>query len=431
MQSFAYKLFMGAMKTSLWSLRRYDRWRAGNPEMRSAEEYRQSPYESYERMRERGTVIRSYANQGWFVNGFDEVQELLRDPRFSSDVRRNKFFHRILRVASNGLDIPLVDKPAMLNRDPPDHTRLRKLVAPGLINTYIQSLEPMIGELVDELLDSIPDQSEFDLIKSLAQPLPAMVIAEMMGVPKVERLLFQSWSEALMGATMIDQPQLIEKAARADKEMRAYLHQLVERKYSEPGADLISMLLNVEQQSDKLSRDELVSNCILLLTAGHETTSRLIGNGLYTLMRHPDQMQDLRDNPALMANAIEEMLRFESPIQMTIRFVAQSFWFHGHQFKKNQLIMVGIGAANRDAQANDSPETFDIRRKPIQHVAFGYGIHLCLGMALARLEGKIVFTRLLERFPLIRNVDGVPTWGSNPFFRGLASLRISTVGEEH
>ena len=421
-----YKFLMGLIQVSLWTLRKLDRWRAGNPPMRSDEEFHQDPYPSYDRIRARGKVIRSHANQGWLVNGFDEVQQVLRDPRLSSDIRRNKFFYSLLRVASNGLDIPLIDKPAMLSRDPPDHTRLRKLVATGFVQNYIQSLAPMIETLVDELLDKIAGEAQVDVIASLAQPLPAIVIAEMMGVPVGERSLFQHWSEALIGATMIDQPQLIEKAAVADKEMREYLTRLVDEKEKNPGQDFISMLLKSELESDRLTREELISNCILLLIAGHETTTRLIGNGLYSLLHNPVQLQLLRDDPSLMENAIEEMLRYESPIQLVIRFVTESFEFRGNRFRKNQMIMAEIGAANRDPEANENPAEFNIRRKPVRHIAFGYGIHLCLGMALARLEGKIAFTKLLERYPTMEYAETNPTWGSNPFFRGLATLRINT-----
>ena len=417
---------MGLIQSSLWTLRKVDRWRAGNPPIRSDEEFHQDPYPTYDRIRARGKIVRSYANQGWLVNGFEEVQQVLREPRLSSDIRRNKFFYSLLRVASNGLDIPLIDKPAMLTRDPPDHTRLRKLVATGFVQNYIQSLAPMIETLVDELLDKVTGDAQIDVIASLAQPLPAIVIAEMMGVPSEERSLFQHWSEALIGATMIDQPQLIEKAAIADKEMREYLARLVDEKEMNPGQDFISMLLSAELESDRLTREELISNCILLLTAGHETTTRLIGNGLYSLLQHPEQLQLLRDDPSLIENAIEEMLRYESPIQLIIRFVAESFEFHGNRFRKNQVIMAEIGAANRDPDANENPAEFNIRRMPVKHISFGYGIHLCLGMALARLEGKIAFTKLLQRYPKMEYVEQRPSWGSNPFFRGMATLRINT-----
>ena len=424
---------MGLIQSSLRVLRKIDRLRAGNPSTRSDEAFRLDPYPSYDRIRSRGNIIRSYANQGWLINGFDEVQQALREPRLSNDIRRNKFFYYLLRVASNGLDIPLVDKPAMLNRDQPDHTRLRKLVATGFVQNYIQSLAPMIEKLVDELLDQVAGESQCDVIAALAQPLPAMVIAEMMGVPPQQRSKFQHWSESLLGATMIDQPQLIEKAALADKEMRDYLTRLVDEKAAlsgteqqrHPGQDFISVLLSAELESDRLSRDELISNCVLLLVAGHETTTRLIGNGLYTLLHHPEQIQLLRDDPSLMENAIEEMLRFESPIQITIRFVAENFEFCGNRFRKNQMVMVGVGAANHDPGVNHEPGEFNILREHIKHVAFGYGIHLCLGMALARLEGKIALTKLLARYPNMEYAEECPSWGTNPFFRGLATLRIN------
>ena len=422
-----YKFLMSLIQSSLWALRKLDRWRAGSPTIRSEEEFHQDPYPTYDRIRARGRIVRSYASQGWLVNGFEEVQQVLREPRLSSDIRRNKFFYSLLRVASNGLDIPLIDKPAMLTRDPPDHTRLRKLVASGFVQNYIQSLAPMIETLVDELLDKIAGDAQIDVIASLAQPLPAIVIAEMMGVPAEERSLFQHWSGALLGGTMIDQPQLIEKAAMADKEMRAYLTRLVDEKEKHPGQDFISVLLRSELESDRLTREELVSNCILLLAAGHETTTRLIGNGLYSLLHHPDQLQLLRDNPSLMENAIEEMLRYESPIQLVIRFVTENFEFRGNRFRKNQMIMAEVGSANRDPEANVNPAEFNIRRDPVRHIAFGYGIHLCLGMALARLEGKIAFTKLLERYPAMEYAEQRPSWGNNPFFRGLATLRINTA----
>jgi pimeloyl-[acyl-carrier protein] synthase len=395
--------------------------------MRSEEEFRLDPYESYDRIRNRGPIIRSYANQGWIVNGFEEVQALLLDGRVSSDIRRNKFFYRLLRVASNGNDIPLIDKPAMLNRDPPDRTRLRKLVATGFVTSYINSLEPMIESLIDELLGEVSGQSDFDLISTLAQPLPALVIAEMMGVPVAERNQFQQWSESILGATMIDQPKMIEAAAIADKEMRSYLEGLVEEKKTNPGQDFISVLLESELESDRLTRDELVSNCILLMTAGHETTTRLIGNGIYTLLHHPDQLQLLRDDPSLMKAAVEEMLRYESPIQITVRFAAEDFEFKGASFKKNQMVMLGLGAANRDPNATDRPEVFDIGRPRVNHVAFGYGIHLCLGMALARLEGRIALRKLLERYDEIQYMEETPSWGNNPFFRGLTTLNIKVT----
>ena len=424
MKQIAHQLFTTGIRSSLWVLRRLDRITLGG-RRRSQEEYRQSPYESYAAMRARGHVVRSYATQGWMVNGAEEVQQALRSDALSNDVRHNWFFYRLLRVASKSEDIPLVDKPAMLGRDPPDHSRLRKLVTAGFTQSYIASLTPMIESLVDQLLDEVAGNDEIDVIASIAKPLPAMVIAEMMGVPVADRHLFQRWSEELTGALMIDQPELIHRAALADRAMRNYLAELVRDKEKLPGQDFISRLLAAELEEDRLTRDELISNCILLLTAGHETTTRLIGNGLYTLIRHADQMELLRNQPELMPNAIEEMLRYESPIQITLRFVARTHEFMGNRFRRNQMVMIGLGSANRDPVLNQNPDRFDIQRTEVRHVAFGYGIHLCLGLMLARIEARIALRKLLDRYPTITLLDEQADWGSNPFFRGLNSLRVA------
>lgn len=421
MNLLAYRLFLSGLQGSLWTLRQVDRVRARG-RRRSMAEFRQDPYKSHALMRERGPVIRSYANQGWLVHGHEHVQAALRSDKLSNDIRHSRFFYWLLRVCSRDLDIPLVDKPAMLGRDRPDHTRLRKLVAAGFTQQYITSLEPMVDQLVQELLDEMED--EFELIGSLAKPLPAMVMATMMGVPVADRPRFQQWSERLTGALMIDNPGMVYEAALADQEMRAYLTGLVKEKEANPGEDFISRLLAAEVEQDQLTRDELISNCILLLTAGHETTTRLIGNAIYTLIRHPDQLQLLRDNPALMGNAIEEVLRFESPIQATLRFVSGSHDLLGYHFRRNQLVMIWLGAANRDPAFNDDPDQFDITRPDIKHVAFGFGPHLCLGLSLARLEARVALTHILHRYSDLQLLDRVADWGSNPFFRGLNSLRV-------
>ncbi|MBD3648506.1 MAG: cytochrome P450, partial [Pseudomonadales bacterium] len=295
----------------------------------------------------------------------------------------------------------------------------------GFTNRYIQYLEPVICAFVEQLLDNV--DGEFDLIKDLAEPLPAMVIAEMMGVPANERHYFLDWSHDLTGATIVSRPDLIRKASVAEREMRRYLHMLVEQKRTQPADDFISRLVQAEVEHDQLTRDEVVSTCILLLSAGHETTTRLIGNGLYTLFRHPEQLQQLRDDRSLMENAIEEMLRYEPPVQMTIRFLARDLEFCSHRMKAGQMVLVNLAAANRDPHANPDPDTFDITRPSVNHIAFGYGIHLCLGLSLARLEARIVFNSLLDRFPDLACAETDPSWQGNPFFRGLDRLQVRTT----
>jgi hypothetical protein len=418
---------MQAFAGGLWALRRFDRWRAGNPPLRSNAEYQQDPYPSFIQMRSRGNIQRSYANQGWLVMGYDEVQALLLDKRFSTDARNNRFFYNLARVACAGLPVPMVDKPGLLNLDPPQHTAARKLVAQGLVKKFVTAQTGFITDLTDNLLDqaeALPGTS-FDFVSRLAQPLPALVIAKMMGVEEQHRVRLQQWSEAIMGAMMIDQPELMHDAAQAAEDMRDFMTPLLNRP-SQPGqVNLIELLLQAEEQHHGLSRDDVLSNCILLLTAGHETTTRLLGNGLLALLQHPEQLQLLRHRPELMDSFIEEVLRFEPPIQVTLRFVTEDMVFFNRKFKRNQVVLVYIAAANRDPGRVDNPELFDISRKPVRHVSFGHGIHQCLGMGLARLEAKIIFARMLDRYPqLTHSRDGVK-WGRNPFFRGPTQLALN------
>jgi pimeloyl-[acyl-carrier protein] synthase len=408
------------IKSALFFLRRLDRLRGTDTGM-SAEEFRDNPYESFRRMRCRSPVVRSLTNQGWMVTGYREAQDILRDSGFSNDLHYNRFFINVLRVGMAGKPIPFIDNPTMLNLDPPDHTRLRKLVRTGFVNDYIQSLAPRIHQLVDELLAGAGP--EFDLIETLAKPLPAMVIAEMLGVPEDENR-FQQWSDELTGATLIGRPDLMQRASDAEQSMQAYIETLIEHKRARPGQDFVSTLIEAEEGGDRLTRAELVATCVLLLSAGHETTARLISNGMFTLLQHPAQLQMLRDDPGLMPGAIEEMLRYEPPIQMTIRFVSRRKDLHGFAFRQGQMVLVCVAGANRDPRQFPEPDRFDITRKDNRHLSFGFGIHLCLGMALARLEAGIVFSELLRRYDQISCLEDKPAWGINPFFRDLQQLRV-------
>jgi cytochrome P450 len=404
----------------LWGLRQFDRWRAGNPPMRSSAAYQFDPYPSFTQMRTRGNILRSYANQGWLVLGYDEVQALLLDKRFSTDARNNRFFYNLARIACAGLPVPMVDKPGLLNLDPPQHTPVRKLVTQGLVKKFITAQTEFISELADVLLDQAEAEpgTSFDFVSKLAQPLPALVIAKMMGVEEQHRGKFQQWSEAIMGAMMVDQPELMRDAAQAAEDMRTYMRPLLNRPAQAGQANLIELLLQAEAHNHALSREEVLSNCILLLTAGHETTTRLLANGLLTLLRHPEQLELLRQRPELMDGFIEEVLRFEPPIQVTLRFVTEDLIFFGKKFKRNQVVLVYIAAANRDPTKIENPEVFDILREPVRHVSFGHGIHHCLGMSLARLEAKIVFEKMLQRYSNLKLGQDGEIWGMNPFFRG-------------
>ncbi len=412
-----------SMQLALWLLRRVDYYFG-----RSVVSLRRSadPYSVFNTLRERAPILRSHANGGWIVTGYDEVTALLRDPRVSNDLRGNNFLGRIVKFAAGGLPVLNIDHPTMLGVDAPDHTRLRKLVAQGFLHKYVQALAPAIGRIVDELLDSVPlDADRVDIMQALAKPLPAIVIAEMMGVPRADRHLFERWSEALVGGTDIFNPGMIRGSAEANMEMRDYLSRLTVAKRRSPGQDLISQLIAAEEAGDKLTLDELHSNCILLLAAGHETTTRLIGNCLYLLLQHPAQMALARSSEAALTNALEESLRFEPPVLCTVRLVKEPISLHGLKIEPGHVLLLSIAGANRDPKVNVDPDRFDISREKIVHVSFGYGIHLCLGMSLARLEAKIAFTKLFERYPALRFAEGGPNWGETPMFRGLKTLVVA------
>ena len=424
MNDVALRVLNAAMQLALWVLKRVDYYFGETVVSLSAGSL-ENPYPQFNTVRERGPILRSYLNNGWVVTGYDEVTELLRDQRVSNDFTKNAFLVRIVRLAARGAEILNIDRPTMLGQDPPDHTRLRKLVAKGFVHKYIQSLAPTIERLVDELLDEIPgDAHQLDVMQALAKPLPAIVIAEMLGVPESERDLFERWSEEMLGGTDLGNPALIRKSGEAHMEMRAYLAELTETKRNAPSQDLISQLIEAEEDGDKLTLDELYSTCILLLVAGHETTTRLIGNCLYLLLQHPEQMAAARVSEANLINALEESLRFEPPVQFTIRTVKEPLTVSGCKLKPGHLLMLSIAGANRDPAVNTDPDDFNVTRDKVVHVSFGHGIHLCLGMSLARLEAKIVFSKLFSRFPTLTFAENKPNWGATPMFRGLETLTV-------
>jgi cytochrome P450 len=313
----------------------------------------------------------------------------------------------------------------MVNLDAPDHTRLRKLTSQSFTNRFVQSLSPTIEKIVNGLLSAVEGKATFDLMDVVAKPLPAIVIAEMLGVPAEERHLFEAWSSDLIGYTEILNPDAIHAAAEGDLAMRAYLQDLVEYKRTHPGQDLISSMIEAEESGDKLSLDELLSTCTLLLVAGHETTTRLIGSCLLQLMQHPDQLAEVRQDRSLLESAIEESLRLDPPVLALSRIVSETFEYKGTRFKKGQVILLSIAGANRDPEVADAPETFCVHRDSFEHISFGHGIHQCLGMPLARLEAKVALNQILDRYPELRLAEGEVAWDDSPFFRGPKHLEMS------
>jgi cytochrome P450 len=313
----------------------------------------------------------------------------------------------------------------MLVSDPPDHTRLRTLVQKAFTPRMVDHLRPRIQSVVDELLDkALEGGGEFDLIEHLAYPLPVIVIAELLGVPAEDRATFHDWSAAL--AASLDPlvtSEMMDRAWVSRDALHAYLRGIISERRRNPRGDLISALVAVEEQGDTLSEPELVVMCTLLLIAGHETTVNLIGNGMQALLRHPDQLTRLRERPALITPAIEELLRFDPPVQMTGRMLLEDVQLGGKTIPAGEFVLPLLGAANRDPNQFSNPDQLDISRNPNPHVAFGRGIHFCLGAPLARVEGQIVIGSLIRRCPNLR-LNGQPKRRDQITLRGLDSLPV-------
>ena len=261
------------------------------------------------------------------------------------------------------------------------------------------------------------------MIEVLAKPLPAIVIAEMMGLPESDHAQFQAWSEDLIDGSNTNDVDRIDKGIAAENALIEYFRNIVRQRRASPGDDLVGMLIRAEEDGDKLSERELYNTCLLLLVAGHETTTRLIGNGVFLLLDH-GRWSELRTHPERIPNAIEEMLRFEPPVQATQRFVLEDLDFHGTRMKRGDNVLVSIAGGNRDPSANADPDRFDIAREKVNQISFGYGIHLCIGASLARMEAKVAFEKLLGDFPDLRLCNPEPQWGDNPIFRGHRELWV-------
>jgi pimeloyl-[acyl-carrier protein] synthase len=315
----------------------------------------------------------------------------------------------------------------MLGSDPPQHSRLRRLVSRDFTPRRIRELEPRIREIAKDLLDKVEARGQFDLMADIANVLPVTVIAEMLGVPPELNLKFKHWSDTIIGGDnrlpgMPPPPELV----RAIDELGDYFTDEIERRRANPGPDLVSALVAAHDEGEVMSAADLLSFITLLLLAGNETTTNLIGNGTLALGRNPDQFDALKRNPAMLPRAIEEMLRYDGPVQGTVRFAREAVSLGGTEIPSGALALMIVAAADRDPAQFKDPEKFDITRDPNEHVAFGEGIHFCIGAPLARMEARITFEAMLERFPRLRLKDPAmkPVYKGSYFLRGLESLPL-------
>jgi cytochrome P450 len=396
----------------------------------SSVEFFADPYATYRRLREEDPVHWCEPWQQWVVTRFDDVLEVNKDPgRFSSAGWERKF---ILGLPPELQTLPHMQRhystKVLSMTDPPEHTRLRRLVVRSFTPRVLEALRPAIEKIVHELLDHVEGQATMDVIEDVAYPLPAIVIAQMLGAPDDARESFMRWSKDVVDFVGTGHPD--EDRARRNertlREFREFLEPIVRDRRENPCGDLMSILASPTEEGDRLTDDELVSTCIVLLFAGHETTANLIGNGMLALLRRPEQMMLLRARPELAAGAVEEMLRYDSPVQRNRRLASVDVDLHGKRIRAGDSVLVFMGSANRDPKKFESPDVFDIERSPNQHMAFGHGIHFCVGSALSRLEAPIAISALLERFPELRLADGFEErWRHNITFRGLESLEVA------
>jgi cytochrome P450 len=331
---------------------------------------------------------------------YADVAGVLQDARFSVNRQHALVFQRLGLLASLHADFRQAITRNLLMLDPPDHTRLRRLVNKAFTPRVVEQLRPRIQALVDELLEALHERRDVDLVRDLAYPLPVAVIAEMLGIPPQDHARFKRWSDDLVA--LLDPLQAeggLAPAERSYGELSAYFREIFAERRRIPRDDLVSALAAVEEQGESLSETDLLSLCMLLLAAGHETTTSLLGNAVLALLRHPDERRRLADDPSLMRTAVEEFLRYDSPIQATDRVATADCEIGGHAIRKGQLVGLILGAANRDPEQFDAPERFDVGREKNDHLAFGHGTHFCLGASLARAEAQITLAALLRRFP--------------------------------
>jgi cytochrome P450 len=386
-------------------------------------EFQVNPYPIYAHLRLVGPVHRDEVARMCHVVSYSEVHCLLRDSRLAA-ARTSLFLSEEQRRDFGALARILPDM--MVFADPPRHTGLRGLVIKAFTPRVVEGLRARVQAIVDDRISRATQAGTLDVIADLAIPLPTMIIAELLGVPETDRDSLKVWSDdvaAFIGGP-VDHNGVI-RADRAIRELSVYFGQAVTRWRREPGDNLISRVIVAEEQGDTLTADELLATCVILLVGGHETTTNLIGNGLLALLRHPDQMQRLRNDPALIGQAVEELLRYDSPAQMTTRLATDDLALGGAEIGKGELIKLWIGAANRDPERFSQPDCLDLGRAENRHLSFGYGTHFCVGASLARLEGQVALATLVARFPNLTLTGEPLEYHGTQVFRALKRLPVT------
>ena len=388
-------------------------------------EFIADPYPTLNALREQTAIFKESFFGSYWLTRHDDVDAILRNNRFGRDPRKsaeNSFMRAFLGA--------LGDRPlSMLFLDPPDHTRLRGLVNKAFTPRAVEALRPRAQQIADELFDAVAGQEQFDFMAAFAAPFPTVVIAELIGVDPADRGYFKERSDEVV--KLFDpflSPEARARTYQAGEDLAAYFERVIAERRGGAGDDLISRLIAVQEEGDRLTEQEMVTMLNLLLVAGNVTTTDLIGNGVLALLQHPEQAQKLRDDPSLIANAVEEMLRYDSPVVQTGRVALEDSVIQGCPIMRGQNVSISLAAANRDPSVYPEPDQFDVSRADTHHHSFGGGPHYCLGAPLARMEAQVGIETLLRRFPTLRLAEGaVPQRRMLPGFRGLMSLPV-TVG---
>jgi len=393
------------------------------------DEILQDPYPAYARLHEEGPL--HYLDVDgkwalWSIVGHAECSSAAKDPRLSAKRAQQMILSLPLSSQGEFSELARMFGLWLIFMDPPEHTRLRKLLNKGFSPAAIEGLRPQVEAIVDQMLKPLQRGSEVELMHEFANPLPVRIILEMLGIPQELRDTFVGWSQAI--AVFRGSPDRTVEHARAAQDaliaLTEFFRNAVAERRRHKGNDLISLLIDIEEEGEVLTEEELYAQCIALLFAGHETTRNLIGNGMYTLLRHPQETEELRENPEIIRSAVEEILRYESPVQFTARVLKEDVEICGQQIRKGWSVLCMLGAANRDPKRFKEPDQLDLKRLNNQHLAFSAGPHACIGGQLARLEGQIALLNLVKRFPEMKLAGPQPEWAPTFGLRGLKSLSV-------
>src|SRR5437879_5683492 len=380
------------------------------------------PYPTYHRLRAEDPVHHRPLAV-WVLTRYEDVVAALRDPRLAKEAIAG------VVAARFGVEVPPGMGVSMLDRDPPDHTRLRGLVSKAFTPRVVDRLRPHIQQIVDGLLARVEGAGSMDLIEEFAYPLPVTVICEMLGVPVEDHERFKAWgvdiARGLDAILLPPDSEVAQKSLAGRRALADYFRGLIAERRAAPRDDMLSGLIAAEEAGDTLSENELLATCILLLVAGHETTVNLIGNGSLALLRHPHELRRLRESPGLIASAVEALLRYDGPVQRTARIPSEDVTIGGRTIGKGEMVLPFIGAADRDQAQLPDPDRLDITRTDNRHIAFGWGIHFCLGAPLARVEGQIAINALLQRMPKLALATDTPQYRQSLTLRGLSALPVS------